>query len=109
MKLPTAVAHALIGWLGGAAGILGFGLFLLAAFPGTVRLSPDGSQPGVPLVLGLSLLIATPFSLVGGVLGGRVAREGGVNEQRVMAVIFGLLLALPAACFNFWSFGGRQF
>jgi hypothetical protein len=109
MNVTPALRHAVLGWAGGAATTLAFGLFLLAAFPGIVRLSPDGSQPGLPLVFGVALLTATPFAAVGGALGGRVAREGGEAEQRWMAVIFGALLSLPAACFNFWAFGGRQF
>jgi hypothetical protein len=107
MKFSLSMVQALLGWLGGAATTLGFGLFLLGAFPGIMRLSPDGTQPGLPLVFGLALLTATPFSLAGGLIGGRIAREGGEAEQRWMALILGALLALPAACFNFWSFGGR--
>ena len=107
MKLTPVLRHAVLGWVGGAVTTVAFGLFLLAAFPGIVRLSPDGAQPGLPLVLGMTLLTVTPFALIGGVLGGRVAREGGEAEQRWMAAIFGALLSLPAACFNFWAFGGR--
>lgn len=107
MKISQWMTHALLGWVGGVVTTLAFSVFLLAVFPGIMRLSPDGSQPGLPLVIGLALLTIIPFSLVGGVIGGRVAREGGTAEQRLMAAIFGALLALPTACFGFWSFSGR--
>lgn len=107
MKILHSVTHALLGWAAGVATTLVFGLFLLAVFPGIVRLSPDGTQPGLAPVVGIALLIATPFTLVGGVIGGRVAREGGTAEQRLLAAIFGALLALPTACFGFWSFSAR--
>ena len=95
---------AITGWIAGVVVTLGFGLlwpriFLDVGPPTRFSTSYDY------VILATVLLIASPAALVGGLVGGRLPREGGRREQLIAAVIFGIVLALPFGCLGFWYSG----
>lgn len=85
--------------------VVGFGW--PAIFPGIIR--PEryyGITPSLPsLVLVIALAVA-PFSIVGGLVGSRIALEGGEGEQKMMAAIGGIVAAVPLTCYGLWQFSG---
>ncbi|HEX5691428.1 MAG TPA: hypothetical protein VFX76_15545, partial [Roseiflexaceae bacterium] len=91
-----------IGWLAGICLMLAIGFVIFPALDGVRR--PCLGMPDV-LILGLVLLLVTPFALAGGLVGARLPREGGRNSQLIMAAICGILLAVPLSCLVFWYSG----
>ena len=57
------------------------------------------------LILALILLIVSPAALVGGLVGGRLPKEGGQLGQLIMAAICGIIVAVPLSCAGFWVSG----
>lgn len=107
MKIPRPLAFALTGWVVGAVVIVGVGLYWPTIFPAIVMNQHYyGSGPGLPAIIGMALVFASPAALVGGLIGSRIPREGGRTEQFVMAAIVGVILALPCACMGLWFFTG---
>jgi len=108
MSIRRYFSFAGIGWLAGIGTTLALGLCSLAVFPGILRVSrADGAVAGVPLVLVVMLAVASLPATAGGLLGGRIPREGGQQDQIRMAAVCGALLAVPFACFILWSLTGR--
>lgn len=106
-RFPQFILHAGVGLLGSALGSLAIGLLWPLIFPATIH--PEryvGGGPSIPnLVLYLviaAFVVASPFSLVAGIVGGRIPREGGRTEQLVVAAILGFLVMLPLAGCSFW-------
>lgn len=107
MKITRNLRYALTGWIGGVVAILGLGFLWPAIFPGiTQAVHYDAPDPGLPLILVISLLIATPAALIGGWVGSRVPREGGSTEQTIMAFLLGAILTIPFGCASLWVFSG---
>ena len=107
LKIPQFLLHLFAGWLAGVAATLGLGLFWPAIFPGITRVDHYyGVGPGLPLIYRIALMMASPAALVGGLIGGRLSREGGRKDQIVMAAVCGAFLALPFGCWALWSFTG---
>ena len=107
MKLSTRLRFALLGWLAGAAATLILGVLWPSMMPAIVN--PEryyGAGPGLPVILASVALLASPAGLVGGLIGSRIPREGGRLEQQAAAMIVGVLLALPFACYGLWFFTG---
>jgi len=52
------------------------------------------------------LAAASLPAIIGGVVGGRIPKEGGRNQQLLVAAIFGIILALPCGCYGLWMFSG---
>ena len=87
--------------------MLGLGLLWPQIFPAIGRVGHYyGVGPGFPIILVSELIFASPAALIGGLIGGRIPREGGEREQRLMAAIVGVILALPFGCFGLWVFTG---
>ncbi len=106
-KIPPVILQALTGWLAGAVGSILMGVVWPIAFPAIVRLDHYyGVGPSVPSLVWLGFLISSPFTLVAGIVGGRLIREGGRTEQLVAAAILGLLVAIPFTGCSFWVFTG---
>lgn len=83
------------------------GVIWTVAFPAIVRLDHYyGTGPSVPSLIVLGFLVSSPFTLVAGIVGGRLIREGGRTEQLVAALVLGFLAALPFAGCSFWVFTG---
>ena len=57
------------------------------------------------LILAVILLIVSPAALVGGLVGGRLPKEGGQLGQLIMAAICGIIVAVPLSCAGFWVSG----
>jgi hypothetical protein len=111
MKFPQFILHALIGLLGSAVGSLALGLIWPLVFPGSLH--PErfvGGGPSTPnlvlYVMIVAFVVGSPFSLVAGIVGGRIITEGGRREQLVAAAILGFLVMLPLAGCSFWVLTG---
>ena len=108
MKLLRFLRFALIGWVAGALCTLTLGLLWPAFFPGIIR--PEhyglGPVPGLPATILFTLFITSLPALLGGIVGGSLAREGGAREQLLAAGIGGIILTMPFGCFNFWLMSG---
>jgi len=107
MKLPSPLVFALTGWLSSAVAIVLVGLAWPAIFPAIVVVEHYyGAGPSLLVIVGVSIILASPGGLTGGLIGSRIPREGGRNEQLVMAAIMGILFSLPFACLVLWFFTG---
>jgi len=111
MRLPAKIhpylLFALTGWIAGCVTILGLGVIWPAIFPGIMRGDHYyGAGPSLLSILGVALLIASPVTLMGGLVGGRLPKEGGQREQILTAIIGGIFAALPFGCAGLWVFSG---
>ena len=102
MKLSQHLLNALVGWISGLLIAIGFSYLWHVALPVVDR---TGQGAGIPIILTLILIILTPITIAGGVIGGRLPREGGRNQILIYAAIFGALFAIPFSCFLFWYTG----
>jgi hypothetical protein len=91
-----------IGWIAGTLLTLLTGFLLAPAIMGHPHSLQD---PVDQIVLGMVLLGMTPGALLGGIVGGRMSREGGDRSQLIMAGLIGLLFSLPIGCIGFWYLG----
>jgi hypothetical protein len=107
MKIPRPLVFALTGWLVGAIAIVLIGFAWPSIFPAIVVVEHYyGAGPGLLAIIGVSLLLASPGGLIGGLIGSRIPREGGRSEQLYMAGIMGIIFSLPLACMILWFFTG---
>lgn len=107
MKLFRPFKFALAGWAAGVAATVGLGLYWPTIFPAIVEIDHYyGAGPGLFLIIALTLIIVSPGAFIGGLIGSRVPKEGGRTEQFIMAAVFGVILALPFACYGLWFFTG---
>jgi hypothetical protein len=107
MKIPQPLAFALTGWIAGIIATIGVGLYWPTIFPGIEQVQHYyGTGPNLYTIVVLALLPATPGSLIGGLIGYRIPKEGGKSEQYFMSAIFGVLFALPFTCISLWFFTG---
>ena len=72
MKIAQHLLNALSGWIAGLLITLGFSYIWQQIFPVIDR---TGQGSSLPTVLTIILLIITPVSIAGGVIGGRLPRE----------------------------------
>jgi hypothetical protein len=107
MKIKQTLSYALAGWAAGVIATISAGFCWPIIFPAIVRINHYyGSGPGMPFIIGLVMLFASPASLIGGMIGGWVPKEGGRREQYMMAAVFGVLLSIPFTCYGLWFFTG---
>ena len=107
MKILRPLAFALTGWLVGAIAAIIVGLAWPKIFPAIVVVEHYyGAGPGLLTILDFSIILASPGGLVGGLIGSRIPKEGGSNEQYMMAAIMGIIFTLPFACMILWFFTG---
>ena len=107
MKLRKLVGFALTGWLVGAIAVVLIGFAWPTIFPAIVVVDHYyGAGPKLPTIIGLSILLASPGGLAGGLIGSRIPREGGYKEQIFMAGLMGIVLSLPFSCLILWFFTG---
>jgi len=106
-KIRPYVLFAFTGWAAGCLTILGLGLIWPAIFPGLLRGEHNFSLgPAMFSILGVAALIASPATLIGGLVGGRLPKEGGQREQILMAILGGIFAAMPFGCAGLWVFSG---
>jgi hypothetical protein len=107
MKLAKPLKFALSGWVAGAGATLILGLLWPIIIPAIVRVNHYyGVGPNLATIIMIVLVVITPAALVGGLIGSRLPREGGQSEQMLVAGVFGILLAMPFACYGLWFFTG---
>jgi hypothetical protein len=99
MKIRRLLFNALSGWVAGLLITAGFSFIWQQIFPVIDR---SGQGPGVLIVLSIILLIVSPIAIAGGIIGGRIPKEGGALQQVLYAAFFGAIFPLPFACFLFW-------
>src|SRR5215510_774917 len=102
MTMRENLLFALTGWVAGLCSTLGVALVAFPAVMGDTR--SISTWPDL-LLFGLIVLLISPFTLVGGLLGGRVPREGGRSGQLIMAAIIAMVAAVPFSCVAFWYTG----
>ena len=104
------VSYALTGWLAGAVTILVMGFAWPFIFPAIVNVEHYyGDGPSLLAIIGIVLLLMTPLSLIGGLIGGRVSLEGGDLQHRVIAAVFGIIFTIPCGCVALLYFTGWGF
>ncbi len=107
MKMIKHLRFLAAGWLAGLVTIIGLSWIWPTVFPGIIQAEHyDVPEIGLPFILGVALLIATPFALLGGLIGSRLPREGGRTEQTVLAALFGAMFVIPFGCATLWLFSG---
>ena len=101
------IRFALRGWLAALFTTLALGLTWPQILPGIVHGDHYyGDALTLPMVILIVFLTVSPLAMIVGVIGGNLPREGGKAEQNLMAMIFGVLLALACGVYGFWSFSG---
>ena len=101
-KIVNHIINALTGWIIGIITTLVLGFLWLNVIPVMDR---TGQGPGLPTVILILILMASPFSILGGFFGGMIPKEGGRKDQAIYAAILGAFLTTPVALFFFWYTG----
>jgi hypothetical protein len=102
MKISFWILSALTGWISGIVSLFGWSFLWPKIIPMTDRAS---ALPGYWKVLLFIMVLITPIALIGGIVGGRLPREGGKREQFLYAMVFGALLTLVFGSCGFWYSG----
>jgi hypothetical protein len=53
----------------------------------------------------LVVILVSPATLLGGLIGGRALKEGGRTGQLIMAAVVGVIAAIPLSCIAFYYTG----
>ena len=98
-KIGYHFIYALTGWVAGFLAILFLGWVWLNVFP-----VEDRAGQGAGLLRAFELIITymTPVTIVGGILGGRIPREGGIKDKLAYAALLGFLFPLPFTCLFYY-------
>ncbi len=99
MKIRYYLQNAFTGLAAGLLITVGFSYIWQFVIPIEDRTSRGPYQLSV---FGIILLLVALPALAGGIIGGRIPKEGGVRNQLVLALLFGAFFVLPFACFIFW-------
>jgi hypothetical protein len=102
MKASQMILSALVGWIAGMVSLLVWSFLWPQIMPMAGRAS---ALPGFWKMLLVLMLVMTPFGLVGGLIGGRLAREGGRRGQFIYAAALGALLTVVFGTCAFWYTG----
>lgn len=104
------LSYALTGWIAGLVTTVVMGLVWPIIFPAIINVENYyGDGPGMLTIMAITAAIMTPASIVGGIIGGRVSKEGGEAGRRVIAVIFAALFTVPVGVLVFLFFTGYGF
>jgi MFS family permease len=109
VKIAALLRFAIAGWVAGVLALIFLSLVWPNVLPGFVHYNhydPTGPAPNLVLIVGVILAAASLPAIIGGVIGGRIPKEGGDRQQLMVAAIFGIILALPIGCFGLWLFSG---
>ena len=102
MKTSQMILSALIGWLAGMVSLLVWSFLWPKILPMAGRAS---ALPGNWKMLLVLMLVMTPFALVGGLIGGRLATEGGRRGQFIYAAAAGAMMIVVFGSCAFWYTG----
>ena len=100
MKIRFILQNALTGLVAGWLVTVGFNYIWQKVIP--IEEGRASVAPFHLLALGVILLAVALPAIAGGVIGGRLPKEGGLKNQLILAAIIGALFVLPFACFIFW-------
>jgi hypothetical protein len=101
-KIVNHFLNALTGWIIGLLTTLVLSFLWLNVIPVMDR---TGQGPGLPMVIWVLMQMVSPFSIVGGFLGGMIPKEGGRKDQAIYASVLSAFLTTPVALFLFWYTG----
>jgi hypothetical protein len=102
MTIRQNLVFALVGWVVGLCCILGIALIVFPVFFGiskTIATLPD------LLAFLLVVILVSPATMLGGLIGGRALKEGGRTGQMIMAAVVGVIAAVPLSCVAFYYTG----
>jgi len=91
----------------GELAVVTLGLLWPAIFPGIVNYNhyyDTGAGPSLMTVVLIDLAATSLPAIIGGIVGGRIPKEGGRTQQLLVAALFGIILAVPCGCFGLWLF-----
>jgi hypothetical protein len=101
-KIVNHFLNALWGWIIGILTTLVLSFLWLNIIPVVDR---TGQGPGLPMVILILIEMVSPFSIIGGFLGGMIPKEGGRKDQAIYAAFLSAFLTTPVALFLFWYTG----
>lgn len=100
-------SDAIVGWFAGVLATLVLGLLWPVIFPAFTRIEHYyGAGPSVPMIMGMAVLVASLPALLGGLVGGAIAVEGGDRARRTLAIVLGIIFSIPCAMWGYWFFTG---
>jgi hypothetical protein len=100
-------SDAIAGWIAGVLAALVLGLIWPFIFPAFVRVEHYyGAGPSIPVIMGMVVLVASLPALLGGLVGGALAVEGGDGARRMLAIVLGILFSIPCSVWGYWFFTG---
>lgn len=103
MNLRHNLVNAGVGWLAGVGIVLIVGFVI---FPAIITNVTHFAGTAVDwALLGIVFIPASIAALAGGMVGGRLAIEGGRGGQLLLAAIVGAVFASPISCLSFWYSG----
>jgi hypothetical protein len=98
---------AITGWLAGVVATVVLGLIWPVIFPAIVRVEHYyEAGPGLPLIIAMIIVIASPAAALGGLIGGALSIEGGDRGRRMISIVAAIVLSLPCAGWGYWFFTG---
>lgn len=107
MKILANLRYPLAGWVAGVLTVFLLTWIWPVFFPGINNTQHYDTPPiATTFILGVTLAIATPAALIGGLIGSRLPREGGSTEQTLVAFVIGAILVVPFACMSLWLLSG---
>ncbi len=101
LKLRYDLLNAFTGLVAGLFATVGFNYIWQEVIPIEAEEAMRSGPFHLRVLVVILLAVALP-AIAGGIIGGRIPREGGIKNQLILAAVFGLLFVLPFACFIFW-------
>src|SRR5687767_5488530 len=102
MNIRQLLVFAGTGIVAGLAITTAMGFIFFPTLMGQINFSGSLADLAILWLVGVPTALA---ALVGGLVGGRLSLEGGRSSQIMMAIIVGIMLALPVSCIGFWVTG----
>jgi hypothetical protein len=99
MKFHQHIRNAVSGWIAGLVIALGFSWLWHQILPVEGQ---SLQRPTILMEILVILALVSPFAIAGGIIGGRLPKEGGVSQQVLYSALLGSLFILPVSCFLFW-------
>ncbi len=101
-NILTFVLNAFTGWVAGLITMLVLGYLWQHLIPVIDRTGQGAGLIGVLLYI---FGYVTPVSLIGGILGGLIPKEGTRRDQLIYAGLIGGALTTPLSLFLYWYTG----
>jgi len=101
-KIGYLFLYGLTGLVAGSLTTLLLGFIWLNIFPVIER---TGQGSGLTAVLTFILGVLSPISIIAGIIGGLIPREGSMKDHLLYAAIISVFTTFPFAAFLFWYTG----